>query len=423
MRITFGLIVLLTLLATHVGFAQPATTLAAETQNNTSASDTFRGLANNVPPPGNVSKVPVSTLLYPGAKTHIYAHWMGWFGAHDHIDVGYHSDDPHQIRRQVEDMISRGFSGVIASWDDHPTVMRSVPMLLRESEQHPGFEFAFELEHQYLKHYQQTHGKDVTQGVIDALNYAHQNFEQSRAYMTINGRPVVFFFGGGDYSIDWQRVQQNAPGNPVIFFRNATSFEKPYADGAFAWTAQSDPHDEMVHYLTDFYKKAQRSHKIVFGSAWPGFDDHAAAWGKNRVTPRNCARTWLDTFTETNRFYSSGHQLLGLRVITWNDYEEGTAIEPGIDDCVSLTANVDGDDLRWSVAGASEDTISFYKVFVSKDGKDLTEIASVPPKSQKFELKSAHLPPGNYTLYVKAAGKPSIMNHMSNPVPYTVTRR
>jgi hypothetical protein len=141
------------------------------------------------------------------------------------------------------------------------------------------------------------------------------------------------------------------------------------------------------------------------------------------VTPRNCARTWLDTFAETNRYYSSNHQLLGLRVITWNDYEEGTAIEPGIDNCVSLSATLDGNNLNWSVAGGSEDTISFYKIFVTKDGKNLTELASVPAKSHKFELESAHLAPGNYTLYVKAAGKPSIMNHMSNPVAYIVSPR
>src|SRR5262245_16543028 len=93
----------------------PTTTLANETQNNSSASPSFQGMQNGVPVPGNVSKVPISTLLYQGATTRIYAHWMGWFGARDHADVGYRSDDRAQIHRQVEDMVSRGFSGVIAS--------------------------------------------------------------------------------------------------------------------------------------------------------------------------------------------------------------------------------------------------------------------------------------------------------------------
>ncbi len=397
----------------------PSTTLSAETQNNSSASDSFRGMANGVPVPGNVSRVQVSTLLSKGTAIPIYAHWMGWFGAHDHADVGYRSDDRQQIQRQVEDMIARGFSGVIASWDDHPTVMRSVPMLLHEVEQHPGFAFAFELENQFLKHYERAHGSDVTQGVLDALAYGYKNFERSPAYMVANGRPVVFFFVGGDYSIDWNRVKQQAAGNPLIIFRNATSFDKPYADGAFAWTAQRDP-DEMVSYLNDFYGKASRANMIVFGSAWAGFDDRQAGWGKNRVTPRNCGRTWLDTFAAANRF---NHRLDGLRVVTWNDYEEGSAIEPGIDNCLSVTANLDGSTLRWSSHGGSEDTLSFYKVFISSDGKNLTELASVPTKTHSIDLKKLAVPPGNYTLFVKAVGKPSIVNRMSNGVGYSAAAR
>jgi hypothetical protein len=348
---------------------------------------------------------------------------MGWFGAHDHIDVGYRSDDPAQIHRQVEDMVSRGFSGVIASWDDHPVVMRSAPMLLREVEQHAGFAFAFELENQFLKHYARAHGNDVTQGVIDALAYGYKNFERSPAYMMINGRPVVFFFGGGDYTIDWQRVRREAPGNPLIVFRNATAFEKPYADGAFAWTAQREPNDEMLTYLQDFYGKAARSKVLSFGSAWAGFDDRLAAWGKGRVTSRNCGRTWLDTFAQTNRYYSAAHPLEGLRVVTWNDYEEGTAIEPGIDNCLSISARLDDAKLQWSVQGGSEETVSFYKIFVSSDGQNLTELGSVPAKTHSFDLKKAHLPAGKYTLFVKAAGKPSILNHMSNAVSYAVSSR
>ena len=400
--------------------APASTSLSAETKNNTSAPDSLQGLPNGVPAPGNVSRVQISTLLNKGASIPIYAHWMGWFGARDHADVGYRSDDCEQIHRQVEDMIARGFSGVIASWDDHPTVMKSVPMLLRETEQHPGFAFAFELENQFLKHYERAHGNDVTQGVLDALAYGAKNFEASPAYMVANGRPVVFFFGGGDYSIDWNRVKQQAAGNPLIIFRNATSFEKPYADGAFAWTAQRDPNDEMISYLNDFYGKASRANMIVFGSAWAGFDDRSAGWGKNRMTPRNCGRTWLDTFAAANRF---NHRLDGLRVVTWNDYEEGTAIEPGIDNCLSVTASVDGTTLRWSAHTGSEDSLSFYKVFISSDGSNLTELASLPAKTHSIDLSRVALSSGNYTLFVKAIGKPSIQNHMSNGVGYSVAAR
>lgn len=419
----------ITLILTALGSAQsalsPTTTLAAETQNNTSASPLFPGMKNGVPAGGNVSKVPINTLLYKNASTRVYAHWMGWFGAHDHLGVGYKSDDREQIHRQVEDMISRGFAGVIATWDGHPTIVKSVPMLLREAEQHAGFTFAFELEDQYLKRYRREHGggDDMTQAVLEGLAYGYNHFEQSPAYLRVDRRPVVLFFGGGDYSVDWNRVHQEAAGDPLLIFRNPSSFDKPYADGAFAWTEQRDPNDEMISYLEKFYGKATQTKRIAIGSAWPGFDDRLAAWSKNRVTSRNCAHTWVDTFADANRYYSERHPLDFLQVVTWNDYEEGTAIEPGIDNCLNVAAKVEGKNLRWSAHGGSEDTVSFYKVFISADGQNLAELSSVPTKTHSIDLGKITLPPGSYTLFVKAIGKPSILNHMSSGVRYSVPAR
>src|SRR5438093_8958314 len=83
----------------------PATTLRQEVANNTSAADTFHGQPNGNAAPGNISKEPIRSLLYPGATTKIYAHLMGWFGDPKHMNVGYRSDDPVQVHRQVEDMI------------------------------------------------------------------------------------------------------------------------------------------------------------------------------------------------------------------------------------------------------------------------------------------------------------------------------
>jgi hypothetical protein len=88
-----------------------------------------------------------------------------------------------------------------------------------------------------------------------------------------------------------------------------------------------------------------------------------------------------------------------------------------------VAANLDGSTLRWSAHGGSEDTLSFYKVFVSSDGNNLTELASVPTKTHSVDLKKISLPPGNYSLFVKAIGKPSILNHISNGVTYSVAAR
>src|SRR5437016_8367267 len=94
----------------------PTTTLAAETGNNTSAAATFQAQSNGNIAPGNVSKVPTSSLLYGGSTTTVYAHFMPWFGVSYHMNVGYNSADPAQVKKQVSDMISRGIAGVIIDW-------------------------------------------------------------------------------------------------------------------------------------------------------------------------------------------------------------------------------------------------------------------------------------------------------------------
>src|SRR5262245_43422008 len=142
---SFSFLLLTSLALAQVGPASQTTTLQAETANNTSTSDSFRSMSNGNPPAGHVSKLPLRSLLYPGATTKIYARVVSFFiQDRKHVDVSYRSDDQSQVRRQVEDMMSRGIDGAIVDWygTKHPELAQ-VPVLFRqEAEHHPGFTFA-----------------------------------------------------------------------------------------------------------------------------------------------------------------------------------------------------------------------------------------------------------------------------------------
>ena len=97
-------------------YVKPTTSLADQTANNTSAANSFAKQSNGNAGAGNVSKVDVHSLLYPGATTKIYAHMMVWFGGSNHMNVGYNSADAGQVHQQITDMISRGIDGVIIDW-------------------------------------------------------------------------------------------------------------------------------------------------------------------------------------------------------------------------------------------------------------------------------------------------------------------
>src|SRR5205823_11894731 len=91
------------------------------------------------------------------------------------------------------------------------------------------------------------------------------------------------------------------------------------------------------------------------------------------ITSQRCATNWLDTFGEAGTRFNAGNQLPFLMAATWDDYEEGSEIETGIDNCVSsFTRSLSGNTLQWNISlagdGASERTIDNYTVWYSTDG-------------------------------------------------------
>ena len=225
--------------STPVGSLPMATTtLQAEAGNNTSTADSFVSQTSGNVSAGNVSKMPLRSLLYSGSNTRIYTTWLGWFGKKDHMNVGYNSADAGQVHRQVEDMMSRGIQGAIAAWyGPTSTVIDNATMLLKnEAEAHSGqFEFAIMEDVGALGSAAVSNGCDVTDQLISDLSYVATQYESSSAYMHMNGRPVVFFFGVDSYFIDWSRVVSSIPGNPMLIFQGTSALNRAFSDGAFSW--------------------------------------------------------------------------------------------------------------------------------------------------------------------------------------------
>ncbi len=402
---------------------QATTTLAAETGNNTSTADSFAPQANGNAGAGNVSKLSVHSLLYAGATTKVFVHLMPWFDGTKHMNVGYNSGDPAQVRRQVEDMISRGLDGAVVYWagPNNQFIDNAVLTLKQQAEAHPGFQFAVSEDSAALNSAAAANNCAVTDELIADLNYIANQFETSPAYLRINGQPVVFFFGQDSYYVDWNRVQASVLGSPLFLFRGSGGLMRPQAQGGFQWVDinSKDPLDPQLTAQDTFYSQAvQTPGRVVFGSAYKGFNDALAPWGLDRIVSQRCGQTWLATFAEIAKFYSAAKQLSGLQLVTWNDYEEGTAIEPGIDNCVYVAPTISGKTLSWTVGGGSENSIDHYTVFISSDGQNLASLGDVPAGTHAFDLGHVSLPAGTYTLFVKATGKPSIQNKMSPPLAF-----
>ncbi|HEY2117043.1 MAG TPA: hypothetical protein VGJ51_18235, partial [Candidatus Angelobacter sp.] len=423
-------VVLSSLLASAGTTFKTTTTLAAETSNNTSAADSFATQTNGNIGATNISKVPTRNLLYSGSTAKIYAHLVPWFGFGDHMNIGYVSSDTVQVQKQVNDMLSRGLDGAIIDWYGRGessthflSYDKAAQAFMHQSELHPGFSFAIMHDAGALKTCAATLGCDVTQTLIDDLNYANTTYSGSPAYLQSGGRPVVYFFGHEAYTIDWTRVRAGVAGNPMFIFRNGSGFTKPQTSGGFSWvepTTVTPTNLMAINYLDNYYKTALGfPTEYSTGSGYKGFNDTLALWGTNRIIDQQCGQTWLKTMAETGKFYSTTKQVLGIQLVTWNDYEEASEIESGIDNCVTVSATVAGTVASWTITGQMN-TVDHFTVFASQDGANLMWLADLPTTTSSVNLATFGLNAGNYIVFVKAVGKASLTNKISSGVQVTI---
>ena len=164
-----------------------------------------------------------------------------------------------------------------------------------------------------------------------------------QAYLTYEGRPVIFIFPKGKHT-DWSRLRvmvNNWSIPPLLIYENLPGPSADAFDGFYAWINPgekgwaADGGNWGEQYLNDFYQTMQSKHtdKIIVGGAWSGFDDSKAAWGLNRHISARCGQTFADTSNLWRKYFPPDNLLPFVMIETWNDHEEGTSIEDGIPTC------------------------------------------------------------------------------------------
>src|SRR5579862_2432736 len=399
----------------------PTTTLAAQTGNNTSAANSFTNQTNGNGAAGNVSKVDVHSLLYSGSDTKVYAHLLLWFGGSNHMNVGYNSNDAAQVHRQIGDMISRGIQGVIIDWyGPNNSIDQATRLVMAEAETHPGFTFGIMIDQGAIE-WNSCSGCSPQQALIQQLQYIEQTYFPSSSYMKWQGKPVVTNFNIDlSYTVSWDAITEALSSQPVFLFQNNDGFSHALTSGSYSWVMPTAS-DYGMDYLTSFYDTGmQLENEQTIGASYKGFNDTLASWGSNRIMGQQCGQTWLQTFSKINGLYNSGKQLPSMQLVTWNDYEEGTEIESGISNCLTVSASFSSNSLKWSIQG-NQNTLDHYVAYISTDGQNLMALGAVSVGTNSVNLCNYSLANGSYTSYVQAVGRPSITNQISGPVKFTLS--
>jgi hypothetical protein len=274
----------------------------------------------------------------PGFSPKILAVYMPWFGDHTHMDVGYSSDDPAVLRKQIQQARHMGISAFIVDWygESNPYSDHNFG-LLQQAASESHFQVAL------LYNEAEDEDAGATDAEIASLDKAFKDYigptaKYRDAYLTYNGHPMIFIFPKSGH-VDWNRVREHCSSwesPPVFIYKDQPPAQ--YADdfaGSYAWVQPGpggwapDGSNWGEAYLENFYKTMQNKHsdKLAVGGAWPGFDDSAAKWGLNRHMQTACGKTLDATLNFYQRFYDNAKPLPFLMIETWNDYEEGTAVE------------------------------------------------------------------------------------------------
>ena len=299
------------------------------------AVSAFLAMSACTAPGGRVARQDLRT---PEAWPKVLAVYMPWFGDHVHMDVGYSSNDPGVLRNQIQQARHMGISAFVVDWYGEGNAYSDHNFALMQAA-------ADEAHFQVALLYNEAADDDghATDNAIAAMDKAYKDYigpqaAHRRAYLTYNGHPMIFIFPKSGH-LDWNRVSQHCrdwEATPGLFYKDQPpeQFAENFA-GSFAWVQPGpqgwsrDGSKWGEEYLNDFYKTMRNKHpdKIAVGAAWPGFDDSAAKWGLNRHIDRQCGKTLENTLRLYGKYYDQANPLPFLMIETWNDYEEGTAVE------------------------------------------------------------------------------------------------
>jgi hypothetical protein len=268
--------------------------------------------------------------------------YEAWFGHPKHISIGYSSQDPAVIDSQIRKAKAMGISAFVVDWygDREPFIDRSYALMQAA---------ALKEKFHVAMMYDETEGDEgATDEALADFTMFHETYLSSKAsgnqaYLTYEGRPVIFIFPKGKHT-DWNRVRAlvstwDTP--PLLINENLPGSDANAFDGFYAWINPgekgwaADGSNWGEQYLGDFYRTmhVKYSDKIIVGGAWSSFDDSKASWGLNRHIAARCGQTFADTSNLWHEYFSTDDPPPFIMVETWNDHEEGTAIEDGIPAC------------------------------------------------------------------------------------------
>jgi hypothetical protein len=244
----------------------------------------------------------------------------------------YASGDTNVIDYQLLLMKLSGIDGIFIDWygtstdagQANYTQVLANTLALKSRVGKVGLKYAIVYEDQALSNYDSAN--TVKWGQAD-MEYMQSNFFNDPNYVTINGEPLLLNFGpqhietGREWSTVFSVLSPAAP----QFYTLSGHF--PLAagvvDGEFAWVESNGITD-----LNSFYNYDDGFTGAKISAAFAGYNSFYISGGE---TCPGCTWVIAPTVSEFKQTVDLALQQTNnnyIQLVTWNDYGEGTMIEP-----------------------------------------------------------------------------------------------
>jgi hypothetical protein len=292
----------------------------------------------------------------PAVRGQWGAHWTGHNKQHDpevvkedglpdiwskfHPLIGlYDSTDPDVLECQLLQMKLAGVNGVIVDWygtyptADYPAIHEATKAMFDACGRF-GMKFAACYEDRTLEllvNWGKIAPGEIPAQLAENLQWAADEWFSAPQYFQFEGRPLLLNFGpiyvrDGDV---WRGAINACDPRPA-FFALHHLWQGVGADGGFSWVHtepfDGEPDEEViVQRLTDTHNYRSADPLKSIPSVYPGFED------VYETSLLNLGRREGRTMRETLKAAIEGPWPVA-QLVTWNDYGEGTVIEPTHED-------------------------------------------------------------------------------------------
>lgn len=253
----------------------------------------------------------------------------------------YRSDDAAVIDWHIDQAKAHGITGFVVSWAGlaYRPIDDTLALLIERAEK-KDFKIAVYFENQ------RDGGAFMRQFAVDDLSSIIQRYGKSKAFLKVDGKPVIFVYGRVIYQTPvalWPEIVQGVRERAGDFVLIADGYQPSYAylfDGLQSYWLDGIPPElekgltkeklgTLRTWVEQYYQKGEkicrRQNRICCMTVAPGSDQRKAYkfdWTMDRLNGDTYRTLWEEAVKAKPDW---------IVITSWNEWPEGTEIEPSLE--------------------------------------------------------------------------------------------